>query len=133
MIAGQPGFVEIHAHPPALPADDGDGGNLVHLLDGVVQLRGEAPQIVIAVALAPERQGQNGHIIDRARLNERRREAPGGIRSRSGDIFWRVKRAASTLRRLPRIEYYLLDRQIATGSYSWRPGDQESRLRNLHH
>ena len=57
MIAGQPSFVEIHAHLPALPADDGDGGNLVYLLDGIVQLRGEAPQIVIAVALAPERQG----------------------------------------------------------------------------
>src|SRR5215472_11373385 len=75
MIAGQPGFVEIHAYLPALPADNVDRGNLVHLLDGVVQLRGEAPQIVVAIALGPERQGQNGHIIDRARLNARRRGA----------------------------------------------------------
>ena len=38
MIPGQTSFVEIDAHLAALPADDGHGGNLVHLLDGVVQL-----------------------------------------------------------------------------------------------
>ena len=55
MISGQASLVEIDAHLPALSTDQGDGGDLVHLLDGVVQLRGEATQIVIAVALAPER------------------------------------------------------------------------------
>ena len=75
MIAGQTSFVEIDAHLAALPADDGDGGDLIHLLDGVVQLRGEAPQLVIAVALARERQRQDRHIIDRARLDQRRRGA----------------------------------------------------------
>ena len=87
MIAGETRFVEIDAYLTALPADGCDGRNLVHLLDGVVQLGRQAAQLVIPVALAPERQRENGNVIDRARLYERRR-SPGGIRSRLANIFW---------------------------------------------
>ena len=73
MIAGETRFVEIDAYLTALPADGGDGRNLVHLLDSVVQLGRQAAQLVIPVALAPERQREDGNVIDRARLDERRR------------------------------------------------------------
>ena len=44
-------------------------------LIGVVQLGREAAQFVIPVALAPERQRENGNVIDRARLDQRLRGA----------------------------------------------------------
>ena len=63
------------AHLAALPADDGDRRDVRHLLDRVVELRGEPAQLEIAVAVAPERQRQDRHVVDRARLDERRRGA----------------------------------------------------------
>src|SRR5262245_33730270 len=73
MIAGQTSFVEINAHLAALPADGSYSRNLVHLLDRVVQLGGEAAQLVIPVARTPKRQREDGDVVDRARLDERRR------------------------------------------------------------
>ena len=41
----------------------------------MVQLRRDSPQLVGVVILAPKRQGQDGHIVDRARLDDRLRDA----------------------------------------------------------
>ena len=57
--------------PPIIVTAETSGDCLMTSCD----LRRHAPQLEIAVALAPQRQRQNRHIVDRARLDQRRRRA----------------------------------------------------------
>ncbi len=75
LIARQLCRVEHDAHFAPLPAHQGHGGNIRHLFDGVIELRGDAPQIEIVVAAAGERERENRHIVDRARLHQGLRSA----------------------------------------------------------
>ena len=47
----------------------------VDLGDGVAQLRGERAQLIVAVALRPDRHGHDRHVVDRARLDDRADDA----------------------------------------------------------
>jgi len=70
-VGGEPVRVEHHPDLAALAADDGGRRHVGGLLDGIVHLGGDATQVEVAVALAPERQRQDGHVVDGARLDER--------------------------------------------------------------
>jgi hypothetical protein len=54
VVGRQLGLIEHDADLAALPADQGHGGDVGHLLDGVVELGGDAAQLEIAVAAAGE-------------------------------------------------------------------------------
>ena len=75
VVAREFAFIEDDADFAPLPADQRDGGDIGHLLDGVVHLGRDAPQFEIAVAVAGKRQRQNRHIVDGSRLHQRLRGA----------------------------------------------------------
>ena len=60
---------------PRLPADDRGFGNVVQLLERVFQFSRDAPQLVSVVVLAPQRQSQDRHVINRAHLDDRLRDS----------------------------------------------------------
>ena len=77
LIGGQPDGIDLDPHLAGLAADEGGDGNIVLALDEVFHLgRGPAQGIVVLV-VAPEGQGQNGHVIDITGLDQRRRGGPG--------------------------------------------------------
>lgn len=53
--------------PPMIVTTDVSGT----CLNGVVDLRGDLAQFVIAVLIAPEGERQDGHVVNRARLHQR--------------------------------------------------------------
>ena len=82
VIGLEPGRVEDDPDLPLLSADEGKFRNILVFFDLIAQLGGDPPQFVpgIAVAVAPEGQGEDRHIVDGALLDQRG-ETPGGIRS----------------------------------------------------
>ena len=72
-IARESGRIQHDAYFAPLTADQGNGGYIRHLFDGVIELRGDAAQIEIVVAAAGEREREDRHIVDGARLDERLR------------------------------------------------------------
>ena len=56
--------LEYHAHRARLPADDGGLGNVVELLDGVLEFSRRLPQPVRVVVRPPKCQRQNGHVVN---------------------------------------------------------------------
>ena len=65
--------VELHPHLASLASGELDLAHAADLLHLLLELGGEAPQLVSRVALAPERHGEHRNVVDRARLHERRR------------------------------------------------------------
>ena len=76
-ISREPLGVEHHAHLPWQSADDLRLGNVVNLLELVLQFTRDLPQLVAVVVLAPQRQRHDGHVINGAHLDERLRNACG--------------------------------------------------------
>src|SRR6266542_2712355 len=58
---------------PPRAADDRDLRHARHLFDLGLQLRGNTAQRVMIKAIARQRQSQNRNIVDRPRLDQRRR------------------------------------------------------------
>ena len=75
IVGRQLAFIQHDANLAPLPADQRDGRNVRHLLDRVVHLGRDLAQFEIAVAFARKRQRQNRHVVDGARLHQRRRGA----------------------------------------------------------
>ena len=72
MIGRHPIFIQHHPNLPALPADDLDFGDIADFLDFIMNLGGDPPQHKRTFPFAPEGEGQNGDIVDGARLDQRR-------------------------------------------------------------
>ena len=67
----QPQGVEQHAHLAPVAADYLGFGNIMDTLDGIINLGRQPPQHVMIVFLAVKGQGQDRHIIDGVRLDQR--------------------------------------------------------------
>ena len=74
-VSRQPLGVEHHPHLARQSADDLGLRNIVNLLELVLQFAGNLPQPVAVVVLAPQRQRHDGHVIDGAHFDERRRNS----------------------------------------------------------
>ena len=70
VIRRQFGLVEHNTDGAALPSDQAHGGNVGHLLDGVIELGGDAAQLEIAIAWAGQGECQDGNVVDGARLHQ---------------------------------------------------------------
>ena len=70
VIRRQFGLVEHNADFTALTSDQAHGGDVGHLLDGVIELGGDPAQFEIAIALAGQSQCENRNVVDRARLHQ---------------------------------------------------------------
>ncbi len=67
--------VERHPHLPRQAADDLRLRNIVQLLELVLQLARDLPELIRVVVLAPQRQRHDRHIVDGAHLDERLRHS----------------------------------------------------------
>ena len=76
-VTGHAHRIQLHLHPPALPADEGGDGYVGLTLDLIFHLGGHPPQQVGLNLLTPERQRQNGYIVDVSRFDQRRGDAAG--------------------------------------------------------
>ena len=74
-IGREPLRIEHHAHLARLPADDRGLGNVVQLLQRIFELGCDPPQLVCVVILAPERERENRHVVDRSHLDNRLRNS----------------------------------------------------------
>ena len=63
-VSSQPGCVQRDADLSPLPADQRNGGDIRHLLDGIVNLCRDAAQLEIPVAPAGKRERQNRYVVD---------------------------------------------------------------------
>ena len=63
--------IEQHANLTALPADNLNFRNISNFFDLIVNLRGNASEHEMIIAVTGESKGQNGNVIDRARFDER--------------------------------------------------------------
>ena len=70
IVGRQPRGIDVHANLPRSPADDGDLRHVVDFGDGIAQLDGERPQLIVAIARRPYRDGQDRHVVDRPRLDD---------------------------------------------------------------
>ncbi len=75
VIGGQALRIQRDAQLALRPADDRRFRNVVHLLHRDVRFLDDLPQLIAAVPVAPERQRQNRHVVDRAHLDQRPRSA----------------------------------------------------------
>ena len=66
------GTVKLDAHGTAVAAEEHGLGDLRHRLDHVVDLRRQPAQREVIEASTVERDGQDRHVVDRARFDERR-------------------------------------------------------------
>ena len=80
-VCRKPLSVEHDAQLPRLPADNRGFGNIVQLLQRMFELRRDSPQLVRIVVLAPKRQGEDRHIVNRAHFDSGC-ETPCGMRSK---------------------------------------------------
>ena len=69
-VGGQTLRVEHHPQLPRLPADDRRLRDVIELLERVLQLAGNSPQAVRVVILSPQRERQDGHVVNRADLDD---------------------------------------------------------------
>ena len=69
---GEPLRVEEHADLAAIPADQRGLGDLRDRLHRIVHLSSDPTKHGMIVACAVERQRENRHVVDRARLDQRR-------------------------------------------------------------
>ena len=69
--------VGLDAHDPRLAADDLGAARLGHLRELLGQLGGQGPQAVARPALAPQGEAQEGDVVDRVQLDDRRHRVPG--------------------------------------------------------
>ncbi len=67
--------VGLDSHHPRLPADQLHATRGLDLGELLRQLGGERPQPVARPALAPQREGQERHVVDRVQLDDRRQRA----------------------------------------------------------
>ncbi len=63
--------IEQHPQLAPRPADDRGLGDLGHLLDRVIDLGDETTQREMIITRAVKREGEDGHVVDRPRLDER--------------------------------------------------------------
>ena len=77
MISLQPGRIEGNPDLPLLSADEGKLRNVLILLDLVAKFGADPSQFItgVAVAVAPEGQGQDRHVIYGTLLDQRRRNS----------------------------------------------------------
>ena len=68
--------VRLHAHDPRLAADELGPARLGHLRELLGQLGRERSQAVARPALAPQGEGQEGHVVDRVQLDDRGQDVP---------------------------------------------------------
>ncbi len=69
--------VELHPQLPPGATDEPGLGHLEDGLDGVVHLGGQAAQGEVVVGFRVEGEGEDGHVVDAVRLDERPRDAVG--------------------------------------------------------
>ena len=67
--------VELHPQLPPGATDEPGLGHLEDGLDGVVHLGGQAAQGEVVVGFRVEGEGEDGHVVDAVRLDERSRDA----------------------------------------------------------
>ena len=70
IVGRQPRGVDVHADLPRPPADDRHLRHVVDFGDGVPQLDGQQSQLIVRVPRRPHRDGQDRHVVDRARLDD---------------------------------------------------------------
>ena len=70
-MRGHEGFVKQDANLSSPAADDLHFGDIVDLFDLIVNLRGDASQCEMVVAITRKRQRQNRHVVNRAWLDQR--------------------------------------------------------------
>jgi len=73
--AAEAGGVERALELSALPADERCLRDVGDLFDLPLHLGGNAPQLVVVIPLAVERESQDRHVVDAARLDQRLRHA----------------------------------------------------------
>ncbi len=80
------GRIEFDRDLPRLSAEDGDFRGIGHLLEDIPQLGGQQTQLRGVVTGAPQRQRHHRHVVNRAKLHERRRTL-GGQQTGGGREF----------------------------------------------
>lgn len=93
MAGGKTLRIERDPKLASLSADDRDLAHAADLLDGLLELGGELPQLESRVTRAPKRHGENRHVVDRSRLHERGRRAGRNDVGMSGELFLQAYRA----------------------------------------
>ena len=75
LAGGERGDIEAHAHGPVDSADERGLGDLGDGFHDVVQLGGEPAEGEVILGGAVQREGQDGHVVNRAGPHERRARA----------------------------------------------------------
>ena len=69
-VGRQPRGIEVDPQLTRTPADQRHFGYVGDFGDSVTQLRGQGPQLIVAVSLGPQGHGQNRHIVDRPAFDD---------------------------------------------------------------